>query len=154
MDKQEKRMAAAEAEIKEIVDRETQAWDNQDVDKLLSIFHHDMVWPWLKTPESHDPIDWVFELGHFNYDRWRNVWVSLFTSHQLIHNVRNIQKIVLSEECDGAFAVVDVDTVWRRIIDKKDFHWYGRACKIYTKVNDQWKMISHTGLLDYYSNNS
>ena len=32
-----------EAEIKEIVDRETQALDNQVVDKLMSIFHHDVV---------------------------------------------------------------------------------------------------------------
>ena len=32
-----------EAEIKEIVDRETQAWDQQDLAKLMSIFHPDMV---------------------------------------------------------------------------------------------------------------
>jgi hypothetical protein len=32
-----------EAEIKEIVDRESQAWDQQDLDKLMSIFHPDMV---------------------------------------------------------------------------------------------------------------
>ena len=30
-----------------------------------------------------------------------------------------------------------------------DFHWKGRACKVYTKVNDQWKMIYQVGLLDY-----
>jgi hypothetical protein len=40
----------AEVEIKDMVDRETQAWDNQDVDKLMDIFHHDMVWPWPRTP--------------------------------------------------------------------------------------------------------
>jgi ketosteroid isomerase-like protein len=40
-----------EAEIKEIVDRETQAWDQQDLDKLMSIFHPDMVWPW---PRNHN----------------------------------------------------------------------------------------------------
>jgi hypothetical protein len=32
-----------ESEIKEIVDRETQAWNQQDIDKLMSIFHPDMV---------------------------------------------------------------------------------------------------------------
>ena len=30
-------------EIKEIIDRETQGWNNQDLDLLMSIFHHDMV---------------------------------------------------------------------------------------------------------------
>jgi hypothetical protein len=32
-------------EIEEIVNRETRAWDTQDVDLMLSIFHPDMVWP-------------------------------------------------------------------------------------------------------------
>lgn len=141
----------AEAEIKEMVDRETQAWDNQDVVKLMGIFHHDMVWPWPRTPQSHDPLDWIFELGRFNYERWRKEWTELFASHRLVHNNRKIVKIVVSKEGDGAFAVVDIDTLWQRISDRKDFHWHGRACKIYTKVNDQWKMISHTGLLDYSS---
>ena len=44
-------------EIKEIIDRETQGWNNQDLDLLMSIFHHDMVWPWPKTPQSHDTMD-------------------------------------------------------------------------------------------------
>ncbi|MFW6195649.1 MAG: hypothetical protein ACOC5M_03895 [Chloroflexota bacterium] len=30
-----------------------------------------------------------------------------------------------------------------------DFHWFGRACKIYTLVGREWKMIAHTGLLQY-----
>ena len=34
------------AEINEIVDRETRAWDTQDVELLLSVLHPDMVWPW------------------------------------------------------------------------------------------------------------
>jgi ketosteroid isomerase-like protein len=140
-----------EAEIKEIVDRETQAWNQQDLAKLMSIFHPDMVWPWPRTSQSHDPIDWIFEVGRFNYKRWQKGWAELFASHRLVHNNRKIVKIVVSKEGDGAFAVVDIDTLWQRISDGKDFHWHGRACKIYTKVNDQWKMISHTGLLDYSS---
>jgi ketosteroid isomerase-like protein len=140
-----------ESEIKEIVDRETQAWNQQDIDKLMSIFHPDMVCPWPRTPQSHDPVDWVFELGRFNYERWKKAWLELFASHRLVHDNRNVRKIVISKEGDGAFAVVDVDTLWRRISDGKDFHWHGRACKIYTKVNGQWKMISHTGLLEYDS---
>jgi hypothetical protein len=33
------------AEIQEIVDRETEAWDTQDVTLLLFVFHPHMVWP-------------------------------------------------------------------------------------------------------------
>jgi ketosteroid isomerase-like protein len=138
-----------EEEIREIVNRETEAWDNQDIDKLMSLFHPDMVWPWPRTKNSHDPMDWVFELGRFDHERWKKGWLDLFTSHRLIHNNRRIQKIVVSKEGDGAFAVVDVDTLWRRLDNGNDFHWKGRACKIYTKVNGTWKIIGHTGLLQY-----
>jgi hypothetical protein len=60
-----------ESEIKEIVERETRAWNEQNLDQLMSIFHPDMVWPWPRTPQSHDPMDWIFEVGRFNYDRWK-----------------------------------------------------------------------------------
>ena len=52
------------------------------------------------------------------------------------------------EQGDGAFAVVDVDTLWRDS-DGKDFHWKGRACKVYSRVGAEWKMTMHTGLLAY-----
>ena len=140
----------AESKIREIVDRETDAWNNKDADKLLTIFHPDMVWPWPNTPKSHNPILWVFGMGKFNFERWRQVYTELFNSHTLVHNIRNIQKIVVSSEGDGAFAVVDVDTLWLNKKTMKDFHWKGRACKIYTKMdNGEWKMIAHTGLLEY-----
>jgi ketosteroid isomerase-like protein len=138
-----------EDEIREIIDRETRAWDNQNLDMLMSIFHQDMVWPWPRTVHSHDPIDWFFEIGRFNYERWRKRWQKLFDSHRLVHNIRTIQKIVISPEGDGAFAVVDVDTLWHRKDNGNDFHWKGRACKVYTKVNNQWKMIYQVGLLNY-----
>ncbi|MFW9894640.1 MAG: DUF4440 domain-containing protein [Candidatus Thorarchaeota archaeon] len=135
-------------EIREIVDRETKAWDTQDVDLLLTIFHPDMVWPWPKTPQSHDPIDWVLEWGRFNEKRWKNGWLELFNTHKLSHNNREIKKIEVSKELDGAFAVVDIDTLW---IDKNGInnHWKGRTCKVYTKIQDEWKMIMQTGVLDY-----
>ncbi len=38
-------MTELERQIQEIVDRETRAWDTQDVELVLSIFHTDMVWP-------------------------------------------------------------------------------------------------------------
>ena len=49
------------AEIEEVVNRETRAWDTQDVDLLLTVLHPDMVWPWPPNSRAHDPIDWVLE---------------------------------------------------------------------------------------------
>jgi ketosteroid isomerase-like protein len=137
-----------EKEIEEIINRETRAWDTKDVDLLLTIFHPDMVWPWPKTPQSHDPMDWVLEFGRYNYKRWRTLWLELFNSHQLAHNNRKIKKIEISKEGDGAFAVVDIDTLW---IDSKGIkeHWQGRVCKVYTKIENDWKLIMHTGVLEY-----
>ena len=137
-----------EDEIREIVDRETRAWDSRDVDLLMTIFHPDMVWPWPPTADAHDPVDWVLELGRFDRDRWRTGWQQLFDSHELVHNRRRIRRIEVSSEGDGAFAVVDVDTLWRDA-DGRDFHWRGRACKIYTLVGGEWRLIAHTGLLAY-----
>ena len=138
-----------EIEIKEIVDRETKAWDTQDVEKLLTIFHPDMVWPWPEDEQSHDPIGWIMELGKFDYERWKKGWQELFETHDLIHNNRKLIKIEVSKEGDGAFAVVDVDTLWRNKATGKDFLWKGRACKVYTKLDTGWKLIMHTGLLEY-----
>jgi ketosteroid isomerase-like protein len=135
-------------EIEEIINRETKAWDTKDVDLLMTIFHPDMVWPWPKTPQSHDPMDWVLEWGRYNYDRWRDGWLELFNTHQLTHNVREIKKIEISKQGDGAFAVVDIDTLWVNTNGNKN-HWKGRVCKVYTKVEDGWKLIMHTGVLEY-----
>ena len=135
-------------EIEEIVNRETKAWDTQDVNLLMTIFHPDMVWPWPRTPQSHDPIDWVLEWGRYDYHRWKNGWLKLFNTHELDHNDRKIRKIEISKEGDGAFAVVDIDTLW---VDKEGNknHWKGRVCKIYSKVGNEWKMIMQTGVLEY-----
>ncbi len=135
-------------EIVEIVNRETRAWDTKDVELLISVFHPDMVWPWPETAQSHDPVNWVMVMGRFDRDRWKRVWQQLFDTHTLTHNRRRIQKIEISEQGDGAFAVVDVDTLWR---DAKgnDFHWKGRACKVYSWMGSEWKMTMHTGLLEY-----
>lgn len=94
-------------------------------------------------------------MGRFDYQRWKKEYEKLFETHTLVHNTRQIQKIVISAEGDGAFAVVDIDTLWRNVNTNEDFHWKGRACKIYTKIkegnNDHhvWKLIAHTGL-DYF----
>ena len=146
-------MSTVVDQIQEVVDRETRAWDTQDVELLISIFHPDMVWPWPRTSDSHDPLDWFFELGRYNYDRWKTAWQELFDTHTLVHNRRKILKIEVSKEGDGAFAVVDVDTLWRHH-NGNAFHWQGRACKVYTKVGEEWKLIMHTGLLNYDNINS
>jgi ketosteroid isomerase-like protein len=113
-------------EIDEIVNRETNAWDTQDVGLLMSIFHPDMVWPWPRTSN----------------------WQNLFDTHKLVHNKREIKKIEVSKEQDGAFAVVDIDTLWINEGGQKN-HWKGRVCKVYTKIRNEWKLIMHTGVLDY-----
>ena len=137
-----------QSQIEEIVNRETRAWDTQDADLLMSIFHQDMVWPWPRTVQSHDPVDWIIEWGRYDYERWKNGWQNLFDTHSLAHNERVIRKIEISREGDGAFAVVDIDTLW---IDKAGNrnHWKGRVCKVYSRIGDDWKMTMHTGVLDY-----
>ncbi len=141
-------MSEVEAEIREIVNRETRAWDTQDVRLLLSVFHPDMVWPWPPTAQHHDPAAWVFWAGRYDEERWAGNWQQLFDTHELVHNRREIRKVVVTAEQDGAFAVVDVDTLWRDASGREQ-HWKGRACKVYSKVGGEWKMTMHTGLLDY-----
>jgi len=141
-------MTDPKTEIEEIVNRETRAWDTQDVDLLMTIFHPDMVWPWPPTPQSHDPMDWVIEWGRYDYERWKSGWQQLFATHRLVHNKRIIRKIEISKETDGAFAVVDIDTLWIDAAGQEN-RWQGRVCKVYSKVGDEWKMTMHTGVLDY-----
>jgi hypothetical protein len=108
-------------EIVEIVNRETRAWDTKDTELLISVFHPDMVWPWPSTSYSHDPMNWVLELGRYDRARWKDGWQKLFDTHDLVHNRRQIRRIEISKQGDGAFAVVDVDTLWRDH-HGKDFH--------------------------------
>ena len=138
-----------EKKIEEIVNRETRAWNTQDVDLFLSIFHKDMVWPWPPNNKDHDPINWELKLGKFDYKRWKTIYVKFFKENKLIYNDRKIVKIKVSKEGDGAIAVVDIDTLWEDVVTKKHNHWCGRVSKVYTKVNNEWKLIMHTGALLY-----
>ena len=97
-----------EDQIQEMVDRETRAWDEQDADALVSLFHPDMVWPWPPGPEAHNPLEWEFPMGRFDRERWKSGWQQLFDTHELIHNRRETLKISISEQGDGAFAVVQI----------------------------------------------
>jgi ketosteroid isomerase-like protein len=142
-------MGTIESEIQTMVDRETDAWDNLDADALVSLFHPDTVWPWPPNATAHDPAEWIFPWGRFNRGRWLAGWVELFETYELIHNNRRTIRIEVSAQGDGAFAVVDVDTLWRHRKTAADFHWKGRACKGYTRCDGKWLLIFHTGLLDY-----
>lgn len=137
------------AEIEAMVHRETRAWDAQDADALVDLFHPDMVWPWPPTARDHDPATWTFFLGRYDRERWKRSWQELFDTHELVHNRRVIRKIEISREADAALAVVDIDTLWR---DRqgRDNHWKGRVSKGYTRMpNHEWKLIFHTGVLAY-----
>jgi ketosteroid isomerase-like protein len=142
-------MGEVQAEIEDMVDRETRAWDAQDAEALVELFHPDMVWPWPPSGVDHDPATWIFALGRYNRERWKTCWEELFQTHRLIHNERKIQKIEISKEKDAALAVVDIDTLWRDR-EGRDNHWKGRVSKGYTKMaNGEWKLIFHTGVLQY-----
>ena len=141
-------MTKEESEIRGMVDRETRAWDTKDAALLTTLFHPDMVWPWPRTFQSHDPLDWIFVLGRFDKKRWMRNWQDLFDTHELAHNNREIKKIVVSKEKDGAFAVVDIDTLWIAKGGQRN-HWKGRVCKVYARVGNEWKMTMHTGVLKY-----
>jgi Domain of unknown function (DUF4440) len=140
----------AEASVREVVDRETRAWDTQDVDLLLSVFHADMVWAWPRTYTSFDPVDWVLKMGRFDAERWRLSYGELLERYELVHNRRSIVTIEVSAEADGAMAVVDIDTLWReRATGDESNHWLGRTCKLYALTPDGWKMTSQVGALQY-----
>jgi hypothetical protein len=94
-------------------------------------------------------MQWVIPFGRFDRERWRRSWQELFDTHELVHNKRETLRVVVSEQGDGAFAVVDVDTLWRNRATKQSFHWKGRACKVYTKVGERWLFLFQTGLLEY-----
>ncbi len=140
---------SVESEIQAMVDCETRAWDRQDAEALVSLFHPDMVWPWPPDARAHDPETWVFPQGRYDRERWTAGWEELFRTHELVHNHRRTVRIEISAQGDGAFAVVDVDTLWRNRADGQPFHWKGRSCKGYTRVGDRWLLIFHTGLLDH-----
>ena len=138
-----------EAAIREVVDRETRAWNTKDVSLLLSVFHPDMVWAWPPHPLAHDPVEWRLSLGRFDRVRWSALYEELFRSRTLVHNRRDTTRIDLSAERDAALAVVDIDTLWRMDATGGEDHWLGRTCKLYALVNGEWKMTSQTGALRY-----
>jgi hypothetical protein len=86
-------------------------------------------------------------MGRFDAERWSRLYTELFTTHKLVYNRRRILRIEVSAEEDGAFAVVDIETLWRRS-DNAEQRWLGRVCKVYALVTGEWKMTAHTRALD------
>ena len=136
-------------DIEEIINRETRAWDKQDIELLLSIFHSDMVWVWPKNSDSHNPVDWETPQGKFNYERWTSIYSDMFANFTLEQNNRKTIKIVETQEKDGGFAVVDIDTIWKNKTTGELMQWRGRTCKTYVKTSNGYKMIAQTGVLSY-----
>jgi len=74
--------------IQSLVDRETEAWNKQDAEALVSLFHPDMIWPRPSIETEHGPVKWIFPQGRDNRERWKESWNELFRTHQLVHNIR------------------------------------------------------------------
>jgi hypothetical protein len=75
---------------------------------------------------------WVLEYGRFDAARRGRAGQTLFDTHRLVHNRRVIRKIEISREGDGAFTVVDIDTLWRDA-EGRDQRGKGRTCKAYAR---------------------
>jgi hypothetical protein len=136
-------------EILEIINRETEAWNSQNTGLLLTLFHPDMVWFWPKKKTDHDPALWDLFPGRFEYSRWLQFYDDFFSKFKLIHNHRKLIRADLSQERDAALAVLDIDTLWYNPETGESSHWLGRVSKTYVKMQDEWKLIAHTGVLDY-----
>jgi len=136
-------------EVRAMVDRETTAWDAQDVETLLDLFHPDMVWAWPPTGYDHDPATWDLEFGRFDRERWREEWQGLFDTHDLVYNDRETIDVSVSDQRDGGMAVVDIDTLWRHRETGTEFHWEGRTAKIYALVDGEWKLTAHWAALRF-----
>lgn len=147
---------SVEAEIREMVEREIRAMAEKNVDLLLSVYHPDLVWAWPPHGRAYDPMEWILRMGRFEEERWKKKIGLFFHTHTIIHDRRDIRKIVVSDEQDGAFAVIDQDTKWHQSGDDSpwhegtgELHVVGRACKIYTLMNDGWKLYYHPGTMTY-----
>jgi hypothetical protein len=105
------------------------------------------VWP--SSSEAHDPAEWKIGLGRFDRERWGTLYGALFADYELVLNDRTLVKVEVSSEGDGGFAVVDIDTRWRHRETGEEQRWLGRVSKVYSLVGVEWKLIGHTGALEY-----
>ena len=129
--------------IENVIHRETQAWDEGDVDLLFGIFHPELVWIWPPTGFVGDLLGSKLQVSRFDPDHWRAGWSSIF-SNELLRNERQIRKVTPSPRGDAAVAVVEVAASWRTAQGAAG--WSGLATKCYVRVGGGWKMITHIGL--------
>lgn len=129
--------------IEEIVHLETRAWDEGDVDLLLSLFHPDLIWIWPTDGHAGDLLASKLQVSKFDAERWQAGWSSIL-GNELLLNKRHILSVTASPAGDSAVAIVDVETSWRTAAGQAG--WSGRATKCYVRVGDSWKMIAHIGL--------
>ena len=116
-------------EIQALIDRETLGLNTKNADLFLDFIHPDMVWPWPPASRANDPIEWRFVLGRFKKERWRQYFRALFDQYELAHNMRKTVKIEVSPEEDAAFAILEIDSLWRDKDTKQEIPWRGRVCK-------------------------
>jgi ketosteroid isomerase-like protein len=83
-------------------------------------------------------------VGRFDRERWSAGW-SRILSNEILRNDRDIQRVEISPEGDGAVVIVDIDTEWRAA-NGAEIRWAGRAMKYYSRVEGNWKLIAHTGI--------
>jgi ketosteroid isomerase-like protein len=94
-------------------------------------------------------------LGRFQRDRWLQYFRAIFDQYDLVRNNRSTVNIEVSPEEDAAFAILDVDSLWRDKDTKQEIQWKGRVCKFYTKMSGGgWKFIFQIGPLDYSGGDS
>lgn len=58
-------------------------------------------------------MSWASILGKFDYQRWSKVYTDWFSNFNIEKNERKTQKNFITKQGDGAFAVVDIDTLWK-----------------------------------------
>lgn len=143
------RCAKIKKEIQKMVDRETKAWNTEDVSLLLSIFHPDMAWPFPPGGQCHDPETWIWVLPQFDKGSWGKIYRDQFKEFDIGANNRVTRSISVAPGGKAAMAVVDVDTYWHNVVGGPDMHWHGRAAKLFSFVRGEWKLIAHPGLLEY-----
>jgi ketosteroid isomerase-like protein len=107
-----------------------------------------MVWVWPTDTRNYDPISWNLPQGKFDHAKYLKIYSGWFAKFELIHNNRITQKLTLTAEKDGAFAVVDIDTLWRSK-DGEESHWFGRTGKTYVQTPQGWKMINQVGVFNF-----
>jgi len=143
------------SEIQALIELETLGLNSKNPDLFLDFIHPDMVWPWAPTSHDHDPVRWKFVLGRFQKERWRKYFQAIFDQYELVRNDRNTVKIEVSPEEDAAFAILDIDSLWRDKDTKQEIQWKGRVCKFYTRTTGRdWKFIFQIGPLDYSGGDS